>query len=123
MSTIASQITGISIVYSTICSGADLRKHESTVSLVSCGEFTIDWWIPRIKGSVTRNMFLFDDVIMVRLLIISEFHYIGKLLTFRISRSYLAGVASGEIVRYKCNQVNLVDICFTKLAEKLMNVP
>ena len=33
MSTVASQITGVSIIYSTVCSSADQRKHESSVSL------------------------------------------------------------------------------------------
>ena len=32
----------------------------------SCWEFSGDRWIPRIKGSVTRKMFPFDDVIMNR---------------------------------------------------------
>ena len=33
MSAAAFQITGISIVYSTVCSGADQRKHQSSASL------------------------------------------------------------------------------------------
>ena len=33
MSIIASQITGVSIVYSTVCSSADQRKHQSPASL------------------------------------------------------------------------------------------
>ena len=33
MHTMASQITGVSIVYSTVCSGADQRKHQSFASL------------------------------------------------------------------------------------------
>ena len=33
MSVMASQITGVSIVYSTVCSGADQRKHQSSASL------------------------------------------------------------------------------------------
>ena len=33
MSAMASQITGISIVYSTVCSGADQRKYQSSASL------------------------------------------------------------------------------------------
>ena len=38
MSLIASQITGISVVYSTVSSGADQRKHESSASLAFvCG--------------------------------------------------------------------------------------
>ena len=33
MRKVASQITGVSIVYLTICSGADQRKHQSSASL------------------------------------------------------------------------------------------
>ena len=33
MSAMASQITGVSIVCSTVCSGADQRKHQSSASL------------------------------------------------------------------------------------------
>ena len=33
MGTMASQITGVSIVYSTVCEDADQRKHQSSVSL------------------------------------------------------------------------------------------
>ena len=33
MSTMASQVTSVSIVYSTVCIGADHRKHQSSASL------------------------------------------------------------------------------------------
>ena len=46
----AYQITGVSIVCSTVGSGADQRKHRSSASLALCGEFTGDRWIPRTKG-------------------------------------------------------------------------
>ena len=38
MSTMRSQITGVSIVYATFCSGPEQRKHQSSVSPVT-GEF------------------------------------------------------------------------------------
>ena len=60
ISAMASQITGVSIVYSTVCSGADQRKHQSPASLACVRG--IHWW-PH-KGPVTRKMFPFDDVIM-----------------------------------------------------------
>ena len=47
MGTMASQITSLSIVYATIYSGADQRKHQSYESLAFVGEFTDDRWIPR----------------------------------------------------------------------------
>ena len=64
MSTMASQIISLKIVYSTVYSGADQRKHQSFASLVFVREFTGDRWIRRTKGLVTRKMFPFDDVIM-----------------------------------------------------------
>ena len=64
MSTIASQITSLTIVYSTIYSGADQSKHQSSASLAFV------WGIHRgpmnspHKWLVTRKMFPVDDVIM-----------------------------------------------------------
>ena len=50
MSAIASQITGVSIVCSTVCSSADQRKHQSSGSLAFVGESTGHRWIPLTKG-------------------------------------------------------------------------
>ena len=64
MGTIASQITSLTIVYSTVYSGADQSKHQSSASLAFV------WGIHRgpvnspHKWPVTRKMFPFDDVIM-----------------------------------------------------------
>ena len=65
MGTIATQITGFSIVYSTVCSGADQRKHQSPESLALVGR--IHRWPVNSphNGPVTRKMFPFDDVIML----------------------------------------------------------
>ena len=63
MNAMACQITGVSIVYSTVCRGADHRKHQSSASLAFARE--IDRWpvdSPH-KEPVTRKMFAFDDVI------------------------------------------------------------
>ena len=61
MSAMASQITGVLIVCTTVCSGAD----QSSASLAFVRG--IHRWPVNSshKGSVTRKMFLFDDVIMV----------------------------------------------------------
>ena len=65
MGTIASQITSLTIVYSTVYSGADQSKHQSSASLAFV------WGIHRgpvnspHKWPVTRKMFPFDDVIMI----------------------------------------------------------
>ena len=39
---IASQITGLTVVYSTVYSDADQRKHQSSASLDFVREFTVD---------------------------------------------------------------------------------
>ena len=64
MSAMASQITSLTIVYSTVYSGADQRKHQSSASL-SFMRGIHRWPVnsPH-KGPVTRKMFPFDDVIM-----------------------------------------------------------
>ena len=64
MSTIASQITGVSIIYPTVCSGADEGKQQSSASLTFVRG--IHRWPAnsRHKRSITRKMFPFDDVIM-----------------------------------------------------------
>ena len=65
MGAIASQITSLTIVYSTVYSGADQRKHQSSASLAFV------WGIHRgpvnspHKWPVTRKMYPFDDVIMM----------------------------------------------------------
>ena len=64
MGAMASQITSLTIVYSTVYSGVDQRKHQRPASLAFVRG--IHRWpvnSPR-KGPVTRKMFAFDDVIM-----------------------------------------------------------
>ena len=62
-----SQITSLTIVYSTVYSGADQRNHQSTASLAFVRG--IHWWPvnSRHKGPVTRKMFPCDDVIVMSL--------------------------------------------------------
>ena len=64
MSTMVPQIIGVSIANSTVCSGADQRKHQSSASLAFVRG--IHRWPVNSphKGPVTRKIFPFDDVIM-----------------------------------------------------------
>ena len=79
MGAIASQITNLTIVYSTVYSDADQRKHQSSTSL------TFVWGIHRgpvnspHKWPVTRKFFPFDDVIMMS----------HEAITVRRNRRYL----------------------------------
>ena len=65
MGTMAPQITSLTIVYSTVYSGTDQSKHQSSTSLAFV------WGIHRgpvnspHKWPVTWKMFPFDDVIMI----------------------------------------------------------
>ena len=64
MSAMASQITSLTIVFSTVYWGADQRKNQSSASLPFVRG--IHRWPVNFphKGPITRKMFPFDDVIM-----------------------------------------------------------
>ena len=65
MSMIASLITSLTIVYSTVYSDADQRKHQSPASLAFVRGVHRRPVNSTHKWPVTRKMFPFDDVIMV----------------------------------------------------------
>ena len=60
MSALASQITSVSIIYSTVCSGTDLREHQSSASQAFVRG--IHRWPVNSphKGPVTQKMFPLD---------------------------------------------------------------
>ena len=64
MSPMAPQITSLSIVCSTVYSGADQRKHQSSASLAFVRGIHRLPANSSHKGPVTRKMFPFDDVIL-----------------------------------------------------------
>ena len=64
MSPMASQITSLGIVYSTVYSGSDQRKHQSSASLAFVQRIHRGPVNSPQKWPVTRKMFSFDDVIM-----------------------------------------------------------
>ena len=64
MTAIASQITSLAIVYSTVYSGAHQRKHQSSASLAFVRGIHRGPVNSPHKWPVTRKMFPFDDVIM-----------------------------------------------------------
>ena len=64
MRVMASQITSLIIVYSTVYSGADHRKHKSSASLAFVRGIHRGSVNSPHKWPVTRKMFPFDDVIM-----------------------------------------------------------
>ena len=72
MGVLTSQITSLAIVYSTVHSRADQRKHQSSASLAFVRE--IHRWPVNFphKWPVTRKMFPFDDVIMYGDIIVGD---------------------------------------------------
>ena len=75
MSVIASQITSLTIVHSTVYSGVD-RKHQSSASLAFVWGIHRDRWIPRTNGQLRGKCFhlmtsscilrrIYDAVIML----------------------------------------------------------
>ena len=66
MGTIASEITSLTIVYSTVYSDADQRKHQSSASLAFVRGIHRGPVNSPHKWPVTRKMFPFDDVIMTQ---------------------------------------------------------
>ena len=64
MNLIASQITSLTVVYSTVYSDADQRKHQSSASLAFVRGIHRGPMNSPHKVPVTRKMFPLDDVIM-----------------------------------------------------------
>ena len=64
MGVMASQITCVSIVSCTVCSGADQRKHQSSKSMAFVRGIHRSPMDSPHKGSITRKFFPFHDVIM-----------------------------------------------------------
>ena len=57
MTTMASQITSLTVVYSTVYLDADQRKHQSSASLAFVWGIHRDRWIPRTNGQLRGKCF------------------------------------------------------------------
>ena len=57
MTTMASQITSLTVVYSNVYSYSDQRKHQSSASLAFVWGIHRDRWIPRTKGQLRGKCF------------------------------------------------------------------
>ena len=57
MGAIASKVTSLRIVYSSVYSGADQRKHQSSASLAFVRGIHRDRWIPRTNGQKRGKCF------------------------------------------------------------------
>ena len=86
-----SQITSLTSVYSIVYSGADQRKHQSSVSLAFVRG--IHQWPVNSphKGPVTRKMFSFDDVIILG-------WHLSSALWYKMSHGHVLDGASAIII-------------------------
>ena len=108
MGTVPSQITSLTIVYSTVYSDADQRKYRSSTSLAFVrGNHRRPVNSPH-KWPVTREMFPFDDVIMIMA------HYHKAILSYPVSlwTNYHGGLWLTEILQYlQCLSKKIVQSC------------
>ena len=86
MSAMASQITGFSVVCSTVCLGTIQRKHQISTSLA----FVSDRWSvdSPLKGPVTRKMVPIYDVIMILRTLNQSYRLRVSSRDFALSRRY-----------------------------------
>ena len=87
MSTIASQITSLTIAYSTVYSGADQRKHQRFASLAFVQGIHRGPVNSPHKGPLTRKMFPFNDVIMRWKMTTKSTYQYHALVNYRSSES------------------------------------
>ena len=97
MGAMASQITSLTIVYSTVYSGADQRKHQSSASLAFVRG--IHRWAMNYphKGPVTRKIFQFDDVIMSK---IQRFKYIYSSKLHDFNMDWYTGIGYEQLSNF-----------------------
>ena len=67
MGVMGSQIAGVSIVYSTVCSGLDQRKHQSSAPLAFVREIRRSPTEFPSQSANYANIFPLDDVIMIQI--------------------------------------------------------
>ena len=97
MGATTSQITSLAIIYSTVYSGTDQRKHQSSASLAFV------WVIHRgpvnspHKWPVTRKVFPFDDVIMM-----TQFAHIYQSLCCRCTYYKYSNSNTIKALRLRC---------------------
>ena len=115
MTAIVSQITGDPIVWSTVCSGADLRKHQSSVSLAFVRRIH-PWsvYCPH-KGPVTRKLFPFDDVVIfggdTRVFYLFHRSKLTKWAIKWMPEGYVAYMAFGRTLPRYCHHL-IVDLAW-----------
>ena len=111
MDAMASHIISLTIVYSTVYSSADERKHQSSASLAFVRGIHRGPVNTPHKWPVTRKMFSFDDVIMFCVLcqIMRHWKRTVVMLTIHVI-GCIGGVANGENVKMTPFRFSGVDL-------------
>ena len=109
MTMMASQITSLTIVYSSFYSGADQRKHQSSVSLAFVREIHRGPVKSPHKWPVTRKLFPFDDVIMTN--IIGTYLYANVVVQVTKSDLNRKFNMAATIMTWLSRGIPLIDIC------------
>ena len=113
MGAIASQITSLAIVCSTIYSDADHRKHQSSASLAFVrGIHRGPVNFPH-KWPVTRKMFPFDDVIMSSRVFSAASHQRAR----HIRINTVTGLLGGKYSLYISRLIQMSFSCFCFVTE------
>ena len=119
MSTVASQISSLTIIYSTVHSGADQRKHQSSASLAFVRGIHRSPVNSPHKWPVTQKMFPFDDVIMC----LSHTNLLHTCLGWRFSKCGYHTLRDVPIIMAFCGSVTLVKNTFkTSLSSDYFNL-
>ena len=105
MNAMTSQITGVSIVCSSVCSGADQREHQSSASLAFVRGVHRQSVDSPHKGPVTRKMFPYDDVIIkYTCTLLYEIPDYADAAKWSVATKYLSQVVSYLIFRFSSNK-------------------
>ena len=124
MGAMASQITSLSIVYSTVYSDADQRKHQSSASLAFVRGIHRGPVNSPHKWPVTQKMFPFDDVIMH---IGRVFSVVAIIYSYIVVLSCFRGMFFSQLIslmldrNYRLMKIFLDECCFLLLFFLLTN--
>ena len=118
MSTVTSQITSLAFVYSTVYSGTDQRKHQSSASLAFVQGIHRGPVNSLHKWPVTRKMFPFDDVITRKMNAagphcISQYDWLWLWLS-AINQKAISWTNVDQIQLYEVTKGKWVDKLFSK---------
>ena len=117
MGAMASQITSLTIVYSTVYSGTDQRKHQSSALIAFV--WGIHRWAVNSphKWPVTRKMFPIDGVIMIFAQVLDIFYFPKCDFSFKIKWGFYLNMNQNS---YHCHNARCLltplDFLFSMLS-------